>query len=213
MIKKLHKKPTRPSIRGNTKTTREDWISAAQRLFVEEGIERVKVDRLAKNLGVTRGGFYWFFTNRQDLLQTLRSNWTDQQNDPITNAIERKNDTALDPFIRFFTTILDLKSYSPALDSAMRDWARTSSATRQAVDTVDDRRIKALTKAFKMLDYNQKDAFIRARILYFHQVGYYAMNIYETYEQRLRFIPIYFKQLTGFDLPENAIEKNNAAQI
>lgn len=195
------------TIRGNTKTTRENWLKEAQKVLIEEGVEHVKVGRLAKNLAVTRGGFYWFFKTRQDILDTILTNWMDSKNDPLTRIINDKNDTPLDPLIRFFSIVVHEQSYSPALDSAIRDWARTSSATRDAVDLVDDRRIKALTEVFLSLAYEQKEAFIRARILYYHQIGYYAMDVHETKKQRLNYLPVYFKQLTGFELPNEALQK------
>jgi len=204
LAKPTQRKQQNNTVRGNTKTTREDWLAEAQRVLIEEGVERVKVDRLAKKLNVTRGGFYWFFENRQDILNMLLKTWSDRNNDLIIRAIEEKTDNSLQPFIRFFSVIIG-GDYSPALDSAMRDWARTSIQTRQAVEAVDNRRIKVLTQAFINLGYSETDAFIRARILYFHQVGYYAMNVHETREKRLEYLPVYFKQLTGFDLPTDGI--------
>ena len=189
------------TVRGNTKTTREDWISAAKKLFVEEGMERVKIDRLAKKLKVTRGGFYWFFKNRKDLLDAILAEWLDPENDAITNAVIGKNNTPLDPLVRVFRTILDIQSYNPAIDSAMRDWARVSKEAHNAIGQVDGRRIGALAQAFENLNYETQEAIVRARILYFHQIGYYAMDINESYDKRLELIPQYFKQLTGYDMP------------
>lgn len=199
------RKDRKDTVRGNTKNTREDWLAEARKILVKEGIGRVKIDRLAKNLNVTRGGFYWFFKNRQDLLDHILSHWQDSKNDPLTGAIKGNNKTPLDPLIRFTLTIIRERSYSPALDSAIRDWARTSTRTRRAVDLVDNRRITSLMKAYQGLGYKKEAAFIRARIQYFHQIGYYAMDVHETPEQRLHYLPFYFKQLTGFDLPDEAI--------
>lgn len=190
------------TVRGNTKNTREDWLMEAQRVLINEGVDRVKVDRLAKNLKVTRGGFYWFFKNRQDLLNALLDDWTDNESDPLTRAIKNETNGPLNILSRYFLILIREQSYSPFLDSAVRDWARTSSRARSAVELVDSRRIQALTEIFLNLNYEQENAFIRARILYFHQVGYYAMEVRETKEQRLNYFPTYFKQLTGFDLPE-----------
>ncbi|HEC00461.1 MAG TPA: TetR/AcrR family transcriptional regulator [Sphingomonadales bacterium] len=199
-------KKKHPSIiRGNTKTTREDWLAEARRLLIEEGVGRVKVDRIAKNLAVTRGGFYWFFKSRQDLLDILLAEWQDSRNDPLIRALKGENQTPLDPLIRLIHTLIREHIYCPALESAIRDWARTSPKVRHAVEHVDTRRIEAMTEAYQGLGYSKEDAFIRARIQYFHQVGYYAMEVHETLEQRLHYLPIYFKQLTGFDLPRDAL--------
>ena len=88
-----------------------------------------------------------------------------------------------------------------------RDWAKSSAKVRAAVREVDDRRIRALTRAFQTAGYTGEEAFIRARIFYFHQVGYYAMELRETREERLHYLPVYFKVLTGFDLPAEQLEK------
>jgi hypothetical protein len=47
------------------------------------------------------------------------------------------------------------------------------------------------------MGHAEDEAFVRARIFYFHQVGYYAMDVRESREQRLRLLPLYTKALTG----------------
>ncbi len=192
--------------RGNTKTSRSQWLVEARKLLIQGGVDQVKIDRVAKNLNVSRGGYYWFFSNRQEILDTLLDEWKNIENDPLIKALNGKNTTQLDPFFRFFTRLLRERTYSPKLDSAMRDWARQYPAAAAAVKLVDNRRILALKQAFLGLDYAPDEAFIRARILYYHQIGYYAMNVTENENQRKEFLPTYFKQLTGFDLPQKVLD-------
>lgn len=193
--------------RGNTKTSRSQWLAEARNLLIQGGVENVKIDRLSKILKVTRGGYYWFFENRQHILDILLEDWSKVENDPLLSALHGQNATPLDPFFRFFTRLLRERSYSPKLDSAMREWARHNKAAVVAVELVDNRRIEALKQAFLGLDYQPTDAFIRARVLYYHQIGYYAMNVVETEAQRQQYLPTYFKLLTGFDLPDEILEK------
>ena len=47
------------------------WIEAAFDALADGGIEAVRVDPLAKRLGVTRGSFYWHFTDRAALHQAM----------------------------------------------------------------------------------------------------------------------------------------------
>ena len=56
----------------HTKVTRLDWILAARAVLLEAGVEQVKIKVLAETLGVSRASFYWYFTNRTDLLNALR---------------------------------------------------------------------------------------------------------------------------------------------
>src|SRR3546814_18764042 len=57
------------------KNTVQDWIEAAKRMLVEEGIAGLKVDRLANRLGVTRGGFYHHFKERDEFFDQVIQYW------------------------------------------------------------------------------------------------------------------------------------------
>lgn len=55
--------------------TRDDWTRAALRTLAAGGIAAVRIDALARDLGVTRGSFYWHFADRDDLLKTALELW------------------------------------------------------------------------------------------------------------------------------------------
>ena len=95
---------------------------------------------------------------------------------------------------------VDEKEYDPKWDGAVRDWARTSSAVLKTVKAVDRKRIAILEQIFRDLGYKGKDAHIRARITYYHQVGYYALGVRESRKRRLDLFPFYAKVLTGRDV-------------
>lgn len=59
----------------NVHLTRADWLEAAIRLFMQEGVEAVRITRLAQVMAVTRGSFYWHFKDRDDLLDGLVGFW------------------------------------------------------------------------------------------------------------------------------------------
>ena len=47
--------------------------------------------------------------------------------------------------------------------------------------------------------YKDEDAFVRARVLYTMQIGYYALDLKEPIEARLKLTPHYLKAFTGLD--------------
>ena len=47
------------------------WLEKALEVLEAEGVNAVKIDRLAKLLETSRSGFYWHFKDRQDLLSCL----------------------------------------------------------------------------------------------------------------------------------------------
>ena len=54
----------------------ESWIEAGLEEIARTGVEGVRVEVLAKNLGVTKGGFYRRFRDRAALLEAMLQNWS-----------------------------------------------------------------------------------------------------------------------------------------
>ena len=82
---------------------RFDWLLKALEIFVAEGIDAVRITRLAQDLGVTRGSFYWHYQNREDLIDSLVSYWKDKNTAAITDSITEASSLA-DGIFRFFET-------------------------------------------------------------------------------------------------------------
>lgn len=176
---------------------RDDWVETARRALIEGGVGRVKVEPLAATLGVTTGSFYHHFRRRQDLLDAVLTHWEQQNTEPWVRAVREAGDDPDDQIDALFDAWLAESAYDPRYDAAVRDWARTSKAAEAAVRRVDDRRIELLKGIFVRFGYDEARAFIRARVTYFHQVGYYAMEIIEPRAVRDRWRPIYREVLVG----------------
>lgn len=183
--------------RRSTSLGRADWITVARATLITKGIEGVKVERLAGILGVTVGSFYWHFTTRGDLLDALLVDWVQGNSRPFYTAIENAGPTAAARFAAIIQMLIEETDYNPGYDVAVRDWARNDPKVARAVRRIDDRRISLLQRIFRDFGYTEDEAFIRARVTYFHQVGYYAMRVRETQEQRLAYAPLYLDILAG----------------
>ena len=176
---------------------REDWVEAARRALIEGGVGTVKVEPLASVLGVTTGSFYHHFGKRHDLLEAVLTHWETENTAPLFRAVHQAGadcDAQLDALFDVWVAESD---YDPAYDSAVRDWARTSAEAEGAVRRVDAQRIDLLKSIFLGFGYDEDHAFIRARVTYFHQVGYYAMAITEPRAVRARWRPLYREILAG----------------
>jgi AcrR family transcriptional regulator len=55
--------------------SRDDWIEAALNWIAEHGVASLAVEPLARSLGVTKGGFYWCFASRDELLEAVLERW------------------------------------------------------------------------------------------------------------------------------------------
>lgn len=178
--------------------SRSDWIAAARGLLIAGGIEHVRIGRLSEALNVTRGGFYWLFKSRDDLLNELLKDWERTNTRPFERILMPEH-KGMDELNALLDMWLDEKDYSPAYDSAIRDWARMSRRAAAVVKRVDARRIKLMKTIFLDMGHDDDEAFVRARIAYFHQVGYYILGLGESKAERSKARPLYMKILAGLD--------------
>lgn len=187
---------------------RFDWLRTALDIFVAEGIDAVRITRLANDLGVTRGSFYWHFQNRADLIDSLVSYWKDKNTAAITESMAKAVSLA-DGIFRFFETCIDSALFDPRLDLALREWARRSESIHRLVESEDQARIDALCEFYRRFDYPMPQALIRARVLYYSQIGFYALGTRESIKTRLGYTEAYFEAFTGRKLPRLEAEKFN----
>jgi AcrR family transcriptional regulator len=176
---------------------RADWVRAAREAFIKGGEARVKVEPLAVTIGVTTGSFYWHFKNRQELLAEVLDDWQATNSAALINAVrthEGDPDRQLDALAEVW---IGETSFNPAYDSAMRDWARMSPKVDRIVRRIDEQRISLIQEIFNGLGYEGVEALVRARITYFHQVGYYTLHIKEGRADRLRLKDVYLRALKG----------------
>jgi AcrR family transcriptional regulator len=179
------------------KATREDWIHAALDVLVEHGVEAVKVLPLAERLGVARSSFYWYFSNRGQLLEVLLEHWQDTNTRTVVEHASRPAPDITRAVLAVFECWTDVSLFDAKLDFAVREWARRSGEIEHAVRSADDARLQAITSMFERHGFESRDAFVRARVLYFSQIGYYALDLGESLESRLSYAGDYVAAYTG----------------
>jgi DNA-binding CsgD family transcriptional regulator len=176
---------------------REAWIDAAQVALTRRGSPAVSVALLARRLRVSPGSFYRSFKNLRDLRDELVRRWLRTATAPFVSVLSEQARNGMQKFDALAHLWIEEKVFNPAWDCAMRDWARADSRVARAVKRVDVQRIGILTQIFRDLGYGPVKAETRARVTYFHQVGYYALGICESSGDRLERLPFYIQALTG----------------
>ncbi len=190
-------RPDRPAQLGNVKATREDWLDLALSVLAVEGVAHVTVLNLSERLEVSRSSFYWYFKNRDELLDALLDRWDRLNTRSIVNEANEPAATVNEAVCNVFRCWVNPAIFSPRLDFAVREWARRSADVRKALDRSDRARTEALKAMFVRFGYEEEDALVRARVLYYMQIGYYALDIREPIEARLSLTPHYLKAFTG----------------
>jgi AcrR family transcriptional regulator len=182
---------------GNTKVTRDDWLKLAGEVLIERGVSQVKVLALASQLGVSRSSFYWYFRSRKDLLDQLLEGWEGQNTRAVLDHAARPAGNICRAVMHLFECFIDPDQFDPRLDFAVREWARRSPQVRARLDTADQARTNAIHDMFLRHGFDPAAAFTRARIIYFMQIGYYALIENEPFETRFSLLQPYLVAFTG----------------
>ncbi len=196
----------RSSLIGNTKVTREDWMNLARETVISEGVEAVRVLAIGQKLNVSRSSFYWYFKSRQDLLDQLLDYWRNNNTRFIVEQAGRPAASITQAVLNVFECWLDESLFNPRLDFAVRAWSRQSAEVHRIVAEEDDMRVDAIRAMFSRHGYADMEAFVRARVLYFTQIGYYSLDIVEPVSNRLSLTPAYLLTLTGKEAREGEVD-------
>lgn len=183
-----------------SRLTREHWVAVARDALIASGVDEVKVDLLARRLKVTRGSFYWHFAHRDALLEAVLEDWVERNRDDIASMRLEQGDGA--DFQDLFRVWLGEDAGFPAFDIAVRVWARRSSEVGAMVRQIDSEWIALVQALFERGGMTPPESLVRARIIYFHQIGYYALSMEETLADRARLAPYYYSALTGMAAPD-----------
>lgn len=200
-------------VRGPGGTTREDWIRTALDTLVSEGVDQVKVLTLANKLGIARSSFYWYFKNRSELLECLLDHWADINTKAIVSAASSPADTITMSLAQLFSGWISGRTFDTALDFAIRDWSRRSGSVRRALDVSDNARIDAISAMFVRHGFESDEADVRARIVYFTQIGYATLDQREDWEARSARSRLYLFCHTGVEPEQAAIDLMEDAAI
>jgi len=145
-----------------TRTPRSAWIEEGLRALAAGGPDAVRVEPLARDLGVTKGGFYWHFDGREALLAEMLDQWERVMVDLVIERVESEGGGARERLERLFGIA---SSVGPLLKAelAVRDWARRDKSVARRLRRVDNRRMDYLRSLFGELSADEDD--VEARCL------------------------------------------------
>jgi AcrR family transcriptional regulator len=145
-----------------TRTPRATWIDAGLRALAAGGPDAVRIEPLAKSLGVTRGGFYWHFDDRGALLEEMLDIWERTVIDEVIERVDAGGGDARARLWRLFT-LAGSNGELLTIELAVRDWARREETVARRLRRVDNRRMDYLRS--QLADFCPDDDDVEARCL------------------------------------------------
>ena len=152
-----------------TRTPRSSWIDEGLKVLAEGGPDAVRIDSLAKALGVTRGGFYWHFDDRRALLDEMLDTWEHRSLDEVLERVEREGG-APEAKVRQAGMLTFSRELLP-IDLAVRDWSRRDRSVARRLRRVDNRRMAYLRTLIGDLHPEADDVEARSLLAFSLAIG------------------------------------------
>lgn len=170
-------KPTRKVGKSNvdvSRLNRDDWLDAAFKAVVEGGFDAARVLVLADKLGVTRGSFYWHFTDHAELISALLVRWQARELESGRSLAIELSGSAQDDLERVLDFALahagaDLENMR--FELALRGLGRRDAAVAAMLAEVDQIRLKLFEQKFMRLTGDAQTSTDLATLFYLAIVG------------------------------------------
>jgi AcrR family transcriptional regulator len=155
---------------ATARTPRRRWIEEGLRALADGGPDAVRVEVLAQSIGVSKGGFYWHFGDRDTLLGEMLDTW---EHEVTVEVIERAESGGGDGRARLqrLTEAIPGLTTDITTDLAIRDWARRDDAVAERLRRVDTRRMDYLRSLFASFCPDEEEAEARSLIAFSVWIG------------------------------------------
>ena len=153
--------------------TRDDWISAAWDMLGENGLDGVRVEPLARRLGVTKGSFYWHFKDRQQLMEALLDRWFSIWDDQMLPDMEEAANPA-DRIWALFESVLGRLTRGQTVSLRMMSHSDADVARR--IDERDAQRLSFLTSQLVEIGFAPDEARVRGQVYQTIMTGEYLRS-------------------------------------
>lgn len=187
--------------------SQEGWLQAAYEALLESGVDSVKILPLAKRLNLSRTSFYWFFKDREEMLNALIARWREKNTGNMVKRSEAYAESLSEAMLNVFDCWVDKDLFDSPFEFAVRSWALQSEDILEEVRQADQARLEALVRMFMRFGYDETAADVRARTTYLVQIGYISMQAQEDIALRMKRIPEYIAIYTGQTPRRNELDR------
>lgn len=143
--------------------SKAEWLEKALEVLEAEGVNGVKIDRLAKLLGISRSGFYWHFKGRAELLEDMLEYWKHEYTEVVTDGSWALSGQL--PGERIMEMMRMVVEYRlDRYEVPIRAWAAHDPVAAAVVQDVYNLRFKFIESLFAEMGFEGVDLEIRVRL-------------------------------------------------
>jgi AcrR family transcriptional regulator len=156
---------------ATARVPRARWVEEGLKALADGGPDAVRIESLARELGVTKGGFYWHFENRAALLGELLDSWERTMIDEVIERVLEEGGDARSRLRRLFALASSASGERMRVELAIRDWARRDKAVARRLKRVDNRRLEFMRGLFADFCRDGDDVEVRCLLAFSLFIG------------------------------------------
>lgn len=155
--------------KSKKRLSREEWLARALDVIASKPHGKLRIHELVKDLGVTRGSFYWHFENRHDFVRSMAEYYDRWSTDQVIEAVEAGGGDAR----QRLRTIMEFvfRNRLGRYEMALHAWAFQEPVVAEAVRRSEQNRLAFVRTLFEEMGFTGSDLETRVRAF----VGY--MNL------------------------------------
>ena len=173
------------------------WLGAAYDSLIESGVDAVRILPLAKRIHLSRTSFYWFFRDREALLEALLDLWREKNTGCVAKQAAAPAESVAEALLNVMDCWFNRDLFDSRFEFAVRSWALQSPELSVEILNADRIRLESLARMFVRHGFARAVADVRARSVYLTQIGYISMKTDEKLAERMARIPAYIEIFGG----------------
>ncbi|MGE6552725.1 TetR/AcrR family transcriptional regulator [Bacillus mycoides] len=145
--------------------TREDWIKVGLQQLANEGIHKVRIEALARLLKISKGSFYHYFRDHQELLDSMLDFWEVHATKLIVQSMEQQ-DASLEQLLQISF------NRDKKIENGIYAWAKYDPVVATRLVDIEEQRISCVAKLYQKMGVDETESIDRARLAYLTYVGW-----------------------------------------
>ncbi|WP_062058831.1 TetR/AcrR family transcriptional regulator [Aquimarina longa] len=156
---------------------KNDWIQLGHKLFAEQGISGIIIEKMAKKLNCNKSSFYWHFKTKKEFIEQVISFWIAIDTEQIITLINSKKSAKL----KFEILIKLVFKKDPYLDFIfyLKRYGQKEKNIQSIIDTIDNQRIDFVANLLQEMGFTIEEGRKRATLFYKYLIGYHEMIRYK----------------------------------
>lgn len=147
----------------------DDWVACALEVLADEGVAGIKIPTLCKRLGVTKGSFYWHFSDLEAFLAAVAEHWAAGRDREVASFAALDSVEPVERLRQMLLRFADVTGWP--LERAVREWSRTNPFVHERVVRTDVVMAEKVKDAFVEMGFSEQDAMLRSQMMFCTGVG------------------------------------------